>query len=318
MSEAASPPSSSRRIWAIVQIAGSVGLLAALIAFVDFGALVARFRDADPAWMLLGIAAGLLQLAMLGLRWWALNRKIHLAAPLGAGDHVMLTGLTHAASQVLPSSIGGDAVRVIVLKRCGVALAEAMLSVLSDRVAGLLGLLALVLFGLLLGGVPEGAENAALAAGIAALLGVGGVIIAPWIATSPRVTRLAARFGLERPLAASAALMRDPVAAFGILMLSVLPHALNVVMAWSAAHALNLPVGWEVLTLAVPLALLVMTLPVSVAGWGVREAVLVFVLGGAGFAAHDALAVSVTWGALLLAVGLIAALPALLWLARKR
>lgn len=318
MSDVTSTPAPSRRIWAIVQIAASVGLLAALIAFVDFGALTARFREADPLWMLLGIAAGLLQLAMLGLRWWVLNRKLHLATPLSAGDHVMLTGLTHAASQVLPSSIGGDAVRVLVLKRCGVALAEAMLSVLSDRVAGLMGLLALVLFGLLLGGVPKGAESAALAAGIATLLGVGGIVIAPWIATRPAVKRLAERFALERALTAGAGLMRDPVAALGILALSVLPHALNVAMAWSAAHALNLPVSWEILTLAVPLALLVMTLPVSVAGWGVREAVLVFVLGGAGFAAHDALAVSVTWGALLLAVGLIAALPSLLWLARKR
>ena len=69
--------------------------------------------------------------------------------------------------------------------------------------------------------------------------------------------------------------------------------------------------------LAVPLALLVITLPISVAGWGVREAVLVFALGLGGVAAHDALAVSVTWGALLLALGLLALPPSLYFLRRR-
>lgn len=318
MSEAADPRRTSRRFWALAQIAASVLLLAALVAFVDVGALAERFAAADAGWMALGLAAGVLQLGVLASRWWALNRTLHLAAPLQAGDHFMLTALTHAASQVLPSSIGGDAVRVLVLKRFGVALAEAMMSVLSDRVAGLLGLLALVLFGLLLGGVPKGAEDAALAAGIAATLAVLGVLLTPWIAARAGVRRLAERLNLTRTLQAGAALMRDPAAALGLLALSVLPHALNVAMAWCAAHALGLAIGWEALMLAVPLALLVMTLPVSVAGWGVREAVLVFVLGRAGIAAHDALAVSVTWGALVLALGLLAAPPALLWLTRRR
>ncbi len=318
MTDSADTSQKTRRLWALAQVAASVAVLAALFAFVDVGAVVDRFADADAGWMALGLAAGLLQLGVLGLRWWALNRKLHLAAPLGVGDHVMLTGLTHAASQVLPSSIGGDAVRVLVLKRCGVALAEGMMSVLLDRVAGLLGLLGLVLFGLLLGGVPKGAEDAALAAGVAAGLAVLGVLLAPWIAARPAVGRLATRLGLERTLQAGAALMRDPAGALDLLALSVLPHALNVAMAWCAAQALGLAIGWEPLMLAVPLALLVMTLPVSVAGWGVREAVLVFVLGRSGVAAHDALAVSVTWGALLLALGLLVAPPSFMWLARRR
>ena len=52
-------------------------------------------------------------------------------------------------------------------------------------------------------------------------------------------------------------------------------------------------------------------------GWGVREAVLVFALGLGGVAAHDALAVSVTWGALLLALGLLALPPSLYFLRRR-
>ncbi len=272
---------------------------------------------ADPGWMALGLGFGVVQLAVLGIRWWFLNRRLHLAGRVRAGRHVALTGLTHAASQVLPSSIGGDAVRVIALKRLDVPLAQGLLSVAADRVAGLLGLLGLVLFALALGGVPRGGEDAALAAGIAAAAVVAMVLIGPWVAARPAVVALAARLGVAPSLEAAARLLRDPVAALGLLVISVVPHALNVAMAWCAARALGLDIDAASLAIAVPLALLVMTLPISVAGWGVREAVLVFALGLGGVAAHDALAVSVTWGALLLALGVLALGPSLIALVRR-
>lgn len=316
MSDAA-PRIDARRWFVALQVVASLALLGALVAFVDFEALAARFAAADAVWMAAGLGVGGVQLAALGLRWWLLNRRLHLAANVGAARHVALSGLTQAASQVLPSSIGGDAVRVIALRRLGVPLAQGLMSVASDRVAGLLGLLGLVLFALALGGVPRGAEDAALAAGIAAAAGATLVLAGPWIAARPAVTTLATRLGIAPTLEAASRLLRDPLAALGLFALSVVPHALNVAMAWCAARALGLEIDLTILAIAVPLALLVMTLPISVAGWGVREAVLVFALGLGGVAAHDALAVSVTWGAMLLALGMLALGPSLLALARR-
>jgi len=316
MSLSAPAPQAPRRWLAALQIAASLAMLAGLVAFVDFDALAARFAAADPVWMVAGLGVGVAQLVLLGLRWSWLNRRLHLADGVSAGRHVAMSGLTQGASQVLPSSIGGDAVRVIALKRLGVAFAPAMLSVAVDRVAGLLGLLGLVLVSLALGGVPKGAEDAATATGIAAILGAGFVLAGPWIAARPAIIALATRLGVERTLQAGARLLRDPLPALGLFVLSILPHALNVAMAWCAARALGLHVDASFLMLAVPLALLVITLPISVAGWGVREAVLVFVLGLGGMAAHDALAISVTWGALLLALGLLALPPSLYVLRR--
>jgi len=303
---------------AVLQIAVSLAILGALIAFVDFAELKSRFIAADLAYMALGLGFGVLQLLVLGLRWRFLNVRLHLAVKVGTATHLATTGLTHAASQVLPSSIGGDAVRVVTLKRLGVPLAAALLSVAADRVAGLLGLLVLVLVALAVNGIPQGGEDAALATGIAAAIGAALVLAGPWIAGWPATIALAQRLGVEPTLGAVRTLLRDPLAALGLLFLSVVPHALNVAMAWCAAQALGLQIGWDILCLAVPLALLVMTLPISVAGWGVREAVLVFALGLGGIASHDALAVSVTWGALLLALGVLALGPSLWWLARRR
>jgi uncharacterized membrane protein YbhN (UPF0104 family) len=318
VSVTAPAPQRPRPWLAFIQIAVSLAILGGLLAFVDFGALGDRFASADPIYMALGLGLGVAQLVLLGLRWQLLNARLHLASGVGTLSHLAMTGLTHAASQVLPSSIGGDAVRVVALKRLGMTLAASLLSVAADRVAGLMGLLALVLVVLAAGGVPRGGEEAAIASAVAAAISLMLVLAGPWIASRPAIMALARRLGVEPTLIAARTLLRDPVSALGILLLSALPHALNIAMAWCAARALGLTIGWEMLSLAVPLALLVTTLPISVAGWGVREAVLVFVLGLGGVASHDALAVSVTWGALLLALGVLAAGPALLWLARRR
>lgn len=317
MSVTAPVPARPRRWWVVLQILTSLAILAALVATVDFSALAARFASADLAFMILGLGFGVAQLALLALRWRLLNARLHLAAGVGTLMHLATTGLTHAASQVLPSSIGGDAVRVVALKRLGVPLAQSLLSVAADRVVGLMGLLALVLVALSLNGIPRGGEDAALAAGVAALVCAALVLAGPWLAGRPAAIATARRLGVEPTLGAARILARDPLAAFGLLVLSAMPHALNIAMAWCAAQALGLQAGWDILSLAVPLALLVTTLPISVAGWGVREAVLVFVLGLGGMASHDALAVSVTWGALLLALGILALGPSLIVLARR-
>ena len=63
-----SEPAPPRRWLAAVQVIASLAILAALVAFVDFDALAARFASADPLWMALGLLVGVAQLVVLGLR----------------------------------------------------------------------------------------------------------------------------------------------------------------------------------------------------------------------------------------------------------
>jgi uncharacterized membrane protein YbhN (UPF0104 family) len=70
------------------------------------------------------------------------------------------------------------------------------------------------------------------------------------------------------------------------------------------AIAAKLDVHWLAFVIVVPLASLLMTVPVSVAGWGVREGVMVVGLGYAGMDAEKAVALSILYGLLLLVVAL--------------
>ncbi|MGO8920853.1 MAG: lysylphosphatidylglycerol synthase domain-containing protein [Stellaceae bacterium] len=67
-------------------------------------------------------------------------------------------------------------------------------------------------------------------------------------------------------------------------------------MAALLAQALKLPIAWLQCFLVVPVALLMTALPVSIAGWGVREAAFVVGFGFVGLPASDALALSLLLG----------------------
>jgi hypothetical protein len=65
----------------------------------------------------------------------------------------------------------------------------------------------------------------------------------------------------------------------------------------------------------VPVVLLLSTLPISVAGWGVRETVMVSALGFAGAESSEAFALSILFGLALLALSLVGAI---MWLVQGR
>jgi uncharacterized membrane protein YbhN (UPF0104 family) len=64
-----------------------------------------------------------------------------------------------------------------------------------------------------------------------------------------------------------------------------------------AARALGVEVSVADVMAAVPLALLIATLPISINGWGLREGAMVALLGLTGMAADKAFALSVMFGA---------------------
>ena len=59
---------------------------------------------------------------------------------------------------------------------------------------------------------------------------------------------------------------------------------------------MGLTVTWMNLLLTIPLVIFFMALPISIAGWGVREGVMVLGLGYLGVSAEEALALSIVFG----------------------
>jgi len=93
-----------------------------------------------------------------------------------------------------------------------------------------------------------------------------------------------------------------------LLGLSLVVHVLTAAAGWSAARAIAAPIEFlQVLMLVTPV-MLIATIPLSIAGWGVRESALVLAFSYAGLPESDGLVISVLLGATMLAIGLIGGL----------
>ena len=89
-----------------------------------------------------------------------------------------------------------------------------------------------------------------------------------------------------------------------IVALSGAVQVLLVTTVYFCARGMSIPLGLGTALLLVPAIMLVSVIPISVAGWGVREGAMVVGLSLVGIGAPQALAISVAFGLLNIVVGL--------------
>jgi uncharacterized membrane protein YbhN (UPF0104 family) len=215
-------------------------------------------------------------------------------------------GRSLIASQVLPSTVGADVVRLATTAgRTGAALAAR--SVISDRVAGFAALILMVIAVLPLlasftgDGMALMALTGASAAGLALLLaGLAHVDRLPWLGKFPTqvATDLRQMIGKGR-------------LTWVVLLLSLAIHLLSVGRIFALARALNTSMSLLQCLIVVPPMLLISAVPISVGGWGVREGALAagFVLFGASSEAGVATSIAFGLTGLLIAIGAELAVP---------
>jgi uncharacterized membrane protein YbhN (UPF0104 family) len=263
-------------------------------------------------WLPIGAvaAASLAQIPLTALRWNA------ILAALGAGprylDSLRVTAIGLFFNATLPAVIGGDAVRVFYTRALGVGLRTAIHSVLLDRLSALVALILIAALGLpwSLALVTDGALRQGLILAVAlGLSGTLGLILLGDIGrrlTRWPVGRAIALFGAD-----CARILRRPQPAACTLGLSACVHLLDIAKAYAVALALGAPLGPGAALLLVPPVILGAVIPVSIAGWGVREAAMVLALGQIGIAPVDALTISIVMGLSQIGLGLPGGL---LWL----
>ena len=128
------------------KIVVSLALLYVSLRFVNFGALRERLNKIDFVWAAAALIILGLQTVLVARRWeWIAER---CGAKLNARRAILYTFIGSFFSQVLPSTVGGDAARIWLLARDAGSWKNAIYSVLIDRIAGLIWLAVLVLIGL--------------------------------------------------------------------------------------------------------------------------------------------------------------------------
>lgn len=247
-------------------------------------------------------------------RWYmvlrALNRRISVM------DAVRITFVAAFFNQFLPTSVGADAIRVWELYRSGIALGAAVNSVIIERAGYLLSL-------------------SLLAAGGANLVGEGHLPIAfvpiLWIIFVAALGLTVALVCLGRfpPRFLPAAISKGAVRlesdsrvvygyfrySLGILISTFANQALLALAVFILARNLDVSVTAMQCIALLPAIQLITSLPISMAGWGVREFAMVTLFGYVGVPGASALVISIA----LAMFSIIAVIPGgMFWLVQRR
>ncbi|MBX9829372.1 MAG: flippase-like domain-containing protein [Xanthobacteraceae bacterium] len=299
------------RQWALIalKIAVSAALLYFATRRIHVDMISERLKDLDPAWLIAAVGIGLLQTGLGAARWQRITS--HCGAAMPQEQALRFNLIAAFFNQVLPSTVGGDAARIVLAARAGNGWRTATYSVLLDRFIGVLALAMVVTAGLYwsfaLIANPLG-RLVLLAVGLGSLMAAAAFLA---LGNLP----LLARWRLTRRLADLSKLARgllfSRAAAPKVLLLSFVIHLMTAALAWSAARAVAAQLSYlDALLLVLPVMLIV-TIPISIAGWGVRESTLVLAFSYAGLPESDGLLVSVLMGGAMFAVGI---LGGLVWL----
>jgi uncharacterized membrane protein YbhN (UPF0104 family) len=297
------------------KIAISTALVWLLLDRVEIGPMSERLGRLSSGPILL---AGLLlsaQIPLASQRWRFVMDA--LGAPLAYWPTLRIYLVGIFFNQTLPSTLGGDAIRVWLTGRLGVALGRALTGVLLDRVSGLLVILLVILVSLPVS-IPMVADPVArwslvLVTGTG-LMGFGALFFVPGL--------LSPLFDRWRPTRAILALSDDarrlfltPGSAARIFALSFLVLLISALAIYNLGWAIGVDLGILNCLILTPPIIVVAFVPISVAGWGVREGAMVVAFGYVGVPAADALVVSILFGLSLIVIGLPGGL---LWLTSGR
>lgn len=295
-----------------VRILVSAALLYVAFRGINFAGIQTRLSQISPLWAILAVLATLFQVFLGALRWAEISAKCD--APLGNGRAFRYNMIGAFFNQTLPSTIGGDAMRLWLVGRTGAGWRAATYSVLVDRAIGLIALAIIVVASL-----PWSYDLIGNARGRLALLlvdlgaisaGLGFLIYGrlqwKWLQALWPLRHLHACAVIANRV------IFDRDSGAKIAVLSLLIHVMAVVIAWCAVRAIAAPADFEQVFLLVPPIMLITMLPISIAGWGVREATMMVAFGYAGLAPADGTVVSLLFGAASFVVG---ALGGLVWIA---
>ena len=276
-----------------VRIVVSAGLLVAVAVSIDWETVSAALEDAGWGWFALATVVAFASMFVAAGRWQALLHAASLPTSFRAAFRAFLIGTF--ANNFLPSAYGGDAVRGWIVGRAGKPLARALTSVIADRVTALVCLLALAWIAVVvkLGDVP-GDVLALLA--VASGLALAGALVVVVVLRREGLGRFIPE--VARPWAGEAAAVlraygRDRGLMIEITLLGLLYQAMIIAAFWLLAVGLDLGLDPAELTLVVPPVVLISALPISIAGFGVREGAFVVLLAQYDVSAADATLLSV-------------------------
>lgn len=314
-----------KRSWPTIRIVLSIVLLWKATSEIDWKALLESDLQLQARWL---VAGGLCITAAFvcgGLRWGLFMQRAGFQGSLLSYVALYFSG--GLINQGLPSTLGGDSYRAIAgthltrsgqltqkkelaeelshaddLKKQSPKLRLGFSMTLLDRMVGLMGNNILGGIGLILGGATLGSWGTDLGYLVLALMFGGGLLLAFALSYKPLldiIKTLLQRFDLHHALPGIRLAFAWP-SNIAQAIFAVCIHCFNILALGFCLKAYGAEVPTEALMIGLPALSLLLMLPISISGWGLREATLATVLALWGVSPSLTVLGSISYGAITL------------------
>ena len=302
----------SFRVRAIVSLA----VVAAILSRLDVRVMTSALASVDLGYVLGTIVVGAAARTVMIGRWTILVRATGVAVSVWRAARIFL--VSSFVGVALPTG-GADVARAYALSKHDVGGERAAASVVIDRLFGISALLTLGVFSFALG-MPEAASAAGRFVVLSCFIVAVMLLSALWAdrllqAVMPRMDRNKPfSHRLLRGASTTAHFRRRPGTLGVVFGLSLLVQWLRITEIYLLGAGLGLDIGFGYCLVFMPIGLFVLMLPVSIAGVGLPQGVIMWLLRPAGVLEAQSFALST----LLVMVGVIGTLPGLYLYLRAR
>ena len=297
----------------IVKVFVSVLLIKIMFDIVDFDSTLILLKKMNLIFFLMALVVMAIGIFITNLRWQVILN--HLGVSIKFFMLLKYLWIGFFFNQTLPSSIGGDAFRAYYLwKREHLSIGLSSMGVVLDRYIGLVSLVMLIMISTPLSF--DLINDQFVKSMLEVVLYCSLFIIISSVLFGLFVTNLL-RWKLIKGLSSFSNNARRIIFSFKGLYSIVLSIIIQIIFVFAVlllAHGLNLDISLIEMLLIVPITNLLTAIPISIAGWGVREGIFIVGLGYVNISSDAALALSILYGLLML----IVSVPGLIvWLVQK-
>jgi len=282
--------------WQLLKITVSAGLIAILLYRISPGRLLEYLENMDPAWIAVAVAIFLVSSLLGALQWHLLLSAGGVKMPVARTVGLYFTGLFF--NNLLPTNVGGDAYKIFDVVRTGHDPHKVFAITLLDRVIGITGLcmlaLAASLFLFFSGGSADLGLYALVFAGC--IVPVLALTLSRKISTPVRKALSRIRLWgigerLELVFSHLGSFRSFPSLLGKVIALTLTIQILRILTHLAVAMALGIrPEARDMLHffVFVPLLGLIMILPISINGLGLREGAGILLFTRIGFQEEEA------------------------------
>lgn len=283
-----------------------------LFQYVDFDKLIAILAKSHGGTILVALIFQLASTYLAAYRWRLIMKLLVFDESVSYYVKSYFKGTFF--NQVLPSSIGGDAVRIIDLTQKGYDKKDAFYGIFVDRVVGLVGLLVLNLLAtVLFYGVFD--EKFSMLIILITVVGISGFAMLFHLEKIKFLANYKFLNLFHRLAKRLNNLYADRILLIKHIAISVVVHLFSVLTLYALAWSIDFHMSFQTFLIAVPPVFLLTIVPISLAGWGIREGAMVGVFMLVGADETKVLAMSILYGLLLI----ISSLPgSYFWVKSKR